>query len=124
MNKRFRAFGLVSIALAGIVFLGSSHTSQSPEPAYSTEVVIEPAGANAFLLKAIVKDAATGQVLSGPTLKMPAGEEAETETSLGSSSATVTLSAIVDGAKRTATYRVTVKKAEKVLSLHSAKVTL
>ena len=97
--------------------------TQPSAAAFSTLVSIEPSGANAFVLKAQIKDAESGEVLAGPMLKMPAGEAATTETELDADQ-NVTLTATVDGKSRTAQYTITVKKGQKVVSEHTAKITL
>jgi hypothetical protein len=110
------------ILLAFAAFLGAA----APEkPAsYSTEVSIQPGPNNTFLLRAKVKDAATGEIVAGPGIKLPAGQAANTETTLEDSSTVVSLSATADGAKHTANYTVTVKRGNKVVSEHSATLSL
>lgn len=91
---------------------------------YSTEVAIQPNGDNAFVLRTKVKDAVSGEVLAGPTLKMPAGQTATAETTLSDSGVVISLSANVDGGKRSASYTVTVKRGNQVVSEHTANIAL
>ena len=112
------------LALIVVCFVVVAAASTDPaEKGYSTEISIQPSGANVFLLRAKVKDLASGEVLAGPSLKMPAGEAANTESTLPDDT-NVSLSATVDSAKHSATYSVTLKKGNRVLSSHSANVAL
>jgi hypothetical protein len=110
------------LLMACVALIGAA-----PEPkpaAYSTEVSIQPSGEGIFLLKAKVKDLASGEVVAGPMVKMPAGETAKTESTLSGSDTVITLSANIDAAKHSATYTVTVKSGKNVVSEHSANVAL
>ncbi len=91
---------------------------------YSTEVAIQPKGDNVYVLKAKVKDAASGEVLAGPILKMPAGQTATAESTLSDSDTVVSLSANVDGGKHSANYTVTVKQGNRIVAEHTASVAL
>jgi hypothetical protein len=110
------------ILLAFAAFLGAA----APEkPAsYSTEVSIQPGPNGTFLLRAKVKDAGTGEIVAGPGIKLPPGQTANAETTLDDSSTVVSLSASVDGSKHTANYTVSVKRGNKVVSEHSASLSL
>jgi hypothetical protein len=122
MNKTMKSLlpFLLLIALAALL-VGA--TGEKPAT-YSTEVAIQPSGDNAFVLKARVKDAVSGEVLAGPTLKMPTGQTATAESTLSDSDTVITLSAKVDGGKRSATYTVTVKHGSQIVSEHVASITL
>ena len=91
---------------------------------YSTEVAIQPGGDNIFVLKAKIKDAVSGEVLAGPTLKMPEGQTATVETTLPESDTVISLSAKVDEGKRSASYTVTVKRGNQIVSEHTASLAL
>ncbi|PYQ65393.1 MAG: hypothetical protein DMF53_05640 [Acidobacteria bacterium] len=108
-----------------IVFAALLVGAAGERPAtYSTEVSIQPNGDNVYVLKAKVKDAVSGEVLAGPILKMPAGQTATAESTLSDSDTVVSLSANVDGGKRLASYTITVKRGNRVVSEHTANVAL
>ncbi len=111
---------LLLIAI-GAVLVGAA--GEKPA-AYSTEVAIHPNGDNTFVLRATVKDVVSGEVLAGPTLKMPAGQPAKAETTLSDSDTVISLSANVDGGKRSASYTVTVKRGNQIVSEHIASIAL
>jgi hypothetical protein len=111
---------LLLIAFAAVL-VGA--TGEKPAT-YSTEVAIQPNGGNTFVLRAKVKDAVSGEVLAGPTLKMPAGQTATAETTLTDSDTVISLSANVDGEKRSAIYTVTVKRGNQIVSEHTANIAL
>jgi hypothetical protein len=121
MKAQFRPYLALGLVLSCTAMIGAAHT-EAPTPSYSTSVSIEPAGSGVFLLKAEVTDAA-GEVLAGPSLKMPGDDTAETTSTLKDSTV-VTLSATINDASRTASYSITLKKGERVLSRHSANVVL
>jgi hypothetical protein len=87
-------------------------------------VSIQPGTDNTFLLRAKVKDAATGEIVAGPGIKLATGQTANAETTLEDSSTVISLRATADGAKHTANYTVTVKRGNKVISEHSASLSL
>ncbi len=97
---------------------------QGAGPAYGTSVTIEPSGENAFLVKARVTDLASGAVVAGPAMKIPAGKEGQAESQNAERNEVVTLSATVDSATRTATYTLTIKRDAKVVAEHSSKAAL
>jgi hypothetical protein len=119
---KFQRILALTIVLALPVVLMAAQTRR-PEPAsYSTMVTIEPLGTG-FALKAEVKDAASGEVVAGPMLKLPSGETGDTETILESGEK-VLLTATIDSVSRTASYTITVKQGDRVVAEHSAKVAL
>jgi hypothetical protein len=112
----------VLLLMTCVALVGAAPGAKSS--AYSTEVSIQPGGEGVFVLKAKVKDLASGEVIAGPMVKMPAGETAKTESTLPDSDTMVTLSANIDAAKHSATYTITVKSGKSVVSEHSANVAL
>lgn len=107
--------------------LGGGLLAEAPQgvgAGYGTSVTIEPSGENAFLLKARVTDLASGAVVAGPAVKIPAGKEGQAESQNAERDEVVTLSATVDSATRTATYTLTIKRGAKVVTEHSSKVAL
>ena len=126
MPKSTRIITL-ALALALTIATGGFLLAQAPAgtvAGYGMDISIEPAGENVFLLKAKVTDLASGKVVAGPALKMPAGQPASTETSVQATGDVISLTASVDGATRTATYSVVAKRGAKVISEHSARVAL
>jgi hypothetical protein len=121
--KRFSILGSLTLLVCCLAWIGSANGSNAAPTLYSTEVSIEPAGETTFLLRAVVKDASSGEVLAGPSVKMPAGETANAESTLPEGG-TVQLTATVESGKRSAKYSVVVKQGDHVLSQHSAKVAL
>lgn len=117
--KLIGPLALVLVCFAVVAAAGTDHA----EKGYSTEISIRPNGDNAFLLRATVKDLASGEVLAAPSVKMPAGEAASAESTLPDDTK-VSLSAMVDAAKHSATYSVTLKKGTRVVSSHSANIVL
>ncbi len=115
---------LVAAALLVLPFmLLGAEAGDSVPTSYSTQVSVEPLGTTGFVLKAEVKNSATGQVVAGPALKLPAGEAGDTETTLATGE-TVLLTATLGGASRSANYTLTVKRGDVLLSEHSAKINL
>jgi hypothetical protein len=110
------------LLLACVALVGAATGEKTA--GYSTEVSIQPSGNNVFLVKAKIKDVASGEVLAGPMLKIPAGQTANAESTLSDSDTVVNLSANVDGAKHSATYTVTVKRGKQLVSEHSANIAL
>ncbi len=124
---RSNRFAPLALALALTIATGGFLLAQDPASTaagYGMDITIEPAGENVFLLKAKVTDLASGQVVAGPALKMPAGQPASTETSVQATGDVISLTASVDGTTRTATYSVVAKRGAKVISEHSARVAL
>jgi hypothetical protein len=113
----------LTVATGGFLFAQAADPASAPA-SYGTEISIEPAGENVFLLKAKVTDLASGQVVAGPALKMPAGQPVSTETTVQGTGDTFSLTASVDGATRTATYSVVAKRGGKVISEHTASIAL
>jgi hypothetical protein len=118
MKMKTTLAGLLVLLIALILVAAAS-----PAPtAFSTQVSVEPI-TGGFALKAQVKDIASKAVVAGAMLKLPPGEAGETETTLDSGEK-VLLSATIDGANKTATYSITIKRGEALLSEHSARVAL
>jgi hypothetical protein len=55
---------------------------------------------------------------------MPAGQTATAETTLSDSDTVISLSANVDGGKRSASYTVMVKRGNRIVSEHTANIAL
>lgn len=122
---RFSLVVLLPISL--ILVLGGLVSAQAPQaaaPGFGSSVSIERSGNEAYLLKAKISDLASGQVLAGPAVKIPAGQNASTETTLPDRDEVVSLSANVDAASQTATYSLVVKKGKAVVSEHTARIAL
>lgn len=95
----------------------------SPAPqTFSTQVSVEPV-AGGFALKAQVRDLGSKEVVAGAMLKLPPGETGDTETTLETGEK-ILLNGTIDGTNKTATYSVTIKRGEAVLSEHTARVAL
>lgn len=108
--------GILLCALAVAAFAG-----QEPTPsAFRTEVSIQTASAGAYVLSARVTDLASGAVLAAPSLKVPANEEASSESTVPGGS--ISLTGKVDPGLHTATYTVRVMHGNKVVAEHSASV--
>ncbi len=115
---------LVAAALLVLPFMLLGAEAGDPVPtSYSTQVSVEPIGTAGFVLKAEVKNSATGQVVAAPALKLPAGEAGDAETTLATGE-TVLLTATLGGASRSANYTLTLKRGDVLLSEHSAKISL
>ena len=123
MTKSVKAILPLLLLVAGVALVGAA-TEEKVTSGYSTDVSIQPGSNNVFVLKAKIKDLSTGEIVAGPMVKMPAGQTANTESTLSDSNTVVNLSANVDGAKHSATYTVTIKRGQKVVSEHSATVAL
>ncbi|MFL6294160.1 MAG: hypothetical protein ACJ759_24965 [Thermoanaerobaculia bacterium] len=110
--------GILLSALALAAFSG-----KEPIPsAFRTEVSIQTASAGVYVLSARVTDLDTGTVLAAPSLKVPANEDANAESTVPGG--TISFTGKVDPTLHTATYRVEVKRGDKVVSSHSASVAL
>lgn len=123
--KRLNSLTFLSLIVLAASLSGTANGNDiapSP-PAFSTEISIEPTGSGTFLFRAIVRDAASGEALAGPSIKMAAGQTADTESTLPDGG-TVNLSATIDGEKRSAAYFLAVKRGDHILSQHSAKIGL
>lgn len=108
--------GILSCALALAAFAG-----QEPAPsAFRTEVSIQTASAGVYVLSARVTDLDSGKVLAVPTLKVPANEEANAESTVPGG--VISFTGKVDSALHTATYQLQVKRGAKVVSEHAASV--
>lgn len=110
--------GILLCALVLAAFAGQEHTP----PAFRTEVSVQPASAGAYLLSARLTDLDSGSVLAAPSVKVPANEEANAESTLPGGS--VSFTGKVDSSHHTATYTVRVKRGGKVVSEHSASVAI
>ena len=112
--------GILLCVLALAAFAG-----QEPTPAaIRTEVHVQPVSTGVFALSARVTDLTSGDVLAVPTLKVPAGQEANAESRLEGGKALVNFSGRVDPATQTATYSVRLEREGKVISEHTASVAL
>ena len=122
-------------AVGVAVFLGSfallnagsgQVPDRAPEPAerdaYAITVSIEPEGSASYLLKARVEDAVTGQMLFAPMMRFAPGESATMHSPLRDFQLKVTVTA--DAAARKAEYTATLLSGFRVLSAHTARVTL
>lgn len=108
--------GILLCALALAAF-----AAQEPNPStFRTEVSIQTASAGAYLLSARVTDLASGAVLAAPSLKLPANEEASSESTVPGGS--ISLTGKVDSGLHTATYTVRVMHGSRVVAEHSASV--
>jgi hypothetical protein len=94
-------------------------------PTFGTDVQIEPSGKpqGGFSIRVKVTNLSSGAVVAAPHLLVPAGENSETQSDLPDQSA-VTVSAKVDASGHAATYSVALKKGDRILSSHTAKVSL
>lgn len=122
--KRSAKAILTLVLLVACAALVGAATEEKASAGYSTDVSIQPGGNDIFVLKAKIKDISSGEIVAGPTVRMPAGQTANTESTLSDSNTVVNLSANVDGAKHSATYTVTIKRGQKVIAEHSATVAL
>jgi hypothetical protein len=97
-----------------------------PEPterdAHSISVSIEPEGASSFLLRARVEDAVTGQMLFASVMRLTPGETATMHSPLRDLQLKITATA--DAASRKAEYTATLLSGFRVLSEHTARVSL
>ncbi|HYN22501.1 MAG TPA: hypothetical protein VE078_16195 [Thermoanaerobaculia bacterium] len=91
---------------------------------YRTEVSVQRATQGAFVLAARVTDLGSGKVLAMPTVKTPAGEEANAESTDLDSGTVIKFSGKVDSSNQTATYTVRVERTGKVVTEHSATLAL
>ena len=118
-----------------VVFLGSFALmgagsdrawNRASEPterdAYAVTVSIEPEGPASFLLRARVEDAVTGQMLFAPMMRFAPGESATMHSPLRDFQLKVTVTA--DTVNRRAEYTATLLSGFRVLSAHTARVTL
>lgn len=114
-------FFLFSLLVSATALIGVAH-SEAPGQSYSTSVSIEPSGPGVFLLHAEVTNAA-GEVIAGPSLRMPAGETAETTLTFPDATV-VLLSATIQEVSQTASYSITIRKKGQILARHDAKIVL
>lgn len=120
---------LLAVFLASVALFGAGSgqlEDRVPEPAerdaYAVTVSIEPEGAASFLLRARVEDAVTGQMLFAPMMRFAPGESATMHSPLRDFQLKVTVSA--DAVNRKAEYTATLLSGFRVLSEHTARVSL
>jgi hypothetical protein len=112
---------LVSCALLLCALALTAFAGEEPTPsAFRTEVSIQTASAGVYVLSARVTDLDSGNVLGVPSLKVPANEEANAESTVPGG--VISFTGKVDPALHTATYRLQVKRGAKVVSEHTASV--
>jgi len=119
MKTSIRFLVSCGILLCGLAL--AAFAAQEPTPsAFRTEVSVQTAPAGAYLLSARVTDLASGTVLAAPSLKVPANEEASSESTVPGG--LISLTGKVDPGLHTATYTVRVMRGSKVVAEHSASV--
>lgn len=119
MKTSIRFLVSCGILLCGLAL--AAFAAQDPTPsAFRTEVSIQTASAGAYLLSARVTDLASGTVLAVPSLKVPANEEASSESIVPGGS--ISLTGKIDPGLHTATYTVRVMHGSQMVAEHSASV--
>lgn len=114
---------LVSCGILLCALVLAAFAAQEPAPSnFRTEVSIQPASAGAYLLSARLTDLGSGKVLAAPSIKVPANEEANADSTLPGGS--VSFTGKVDSGLHKATYTVRVTHEGKVVSEHSATVAI
>lgn len=119
-----RVLLVLSLFAAVAVLLTGAATHQQGLHHYGTQIALEPVGTEGFKLRAQVTDLASGDIVAGPSLIIPSGESAETESSLPDSDINVRLRATGDATQHSVIYKVEVVRGEEVLSQHAASVRL
>src|SRR5687768_17255523 len=114
--RLFVSCGALLLCLALAAYAGPEASPSS----LRTEVDVQSESPGVFLLSARVTDLASGDVVAAPSLRVPATEEANTESTLPGGS--ITFTGKVDPALHKATYTVRVLRGDKVISEHSASV--
>src|SRR3954447_22551707 len=113
------------LAAAAVVWIAAAPAALPQAPAFATDVQVEPSGKpqGGFSIRVKVTNLSSGAVVAAPHLLVPAGETSETLSDLPDQSA-LAVSAKVDATGHAATYSISLKKGEKVLSSHTARVNL
>lgn len=117
MKTSFRLLIPCGVLLCALTL--AAFAKQEPTP-FRTEVSIQTASAGVYVLSARVTDLSSGAVLAVPSLKVPANEEASSESTVPGGS--ISLTGKVDPGLHTATYTVRVMHGSKVVAEHSASV--
>lgn len=129
-SNRFAFVVVVGLLLVAVgMALVPNETSASAAVSasgYSTEVSIEASQKRqgAFLCKALVRDLGTGEVVAGPAVLAPAGEEATAETAAASGAEKFTFTVQVDGSASSASYAVKLASGGQLTVLHKGTLKL
>lgn len=121
LSLRFLVFCVFVLSCLSL----AAFADRKPDPSsFRTEVSVQRAAPGVFVLAARVTDLASGEVLAMPTLKAPAGEEANAESTVQGAGTVVKFTGKVGASNQAATYIVRVERSGKVISEHSATLAL
>ncbi len=112
------------LLFAAAILLSHATLARAGQPAYGTDISVEPAGTGAYTIQAKVMDLADKSVLSAPALKVAVDEPATSETVLPDGQTRVLMTVKFDSAAHRATCTIEVKKAGLTLASSSASLPL
>jgi hypothetical protein len=112
------------LLFAAAILLSHATLARAGQPAYGTDIRVEPAGTGVYMIKAKVMDLADRSVLSAPMLKVAVDEPATSETVLPDGQTRVLMTVKFDSAAHRATCTIEVKKAGSTLASSSTSLPL